>query len=204
MNIYDILGKLLIMEEERKKKLRHRIFIFELLLIFFPINFWNFIILILILNILIIILVDKNHFIYNIFIGDEKKALNEISSYSLTVEQENSLMKFYFPYLRGSYEEIETAFHQKINQIFSLAYIKELYNYSALIRNFSFKKKLTEEEILMLSKIYIALFHEINLIKKYKLSIDLRKEVEEIFSGKIEGIKKIENINFDEIIEWEV
>ena len=56
----------------------------------------------------------------------------------------------------------------------------------------------------MLSKIYIALFHEINLIKKYKLSIDLRKEVEEIFSGKIEGIKKIENINFDEIIEWEV
>ena len=180
MNIYDILGKLLIMEEERKKKLRHRIFIFELLLIFFPINFWNFIILILILNILIIILVDKNHFIYNIFIGDEKKAL------------------------RVSYEEIETTFHQKINQIFSLVYIKELYNYSALIRNFSFKKKLTEEEILMLSKIYIALFHEINLIKKYKLSIDLRKEVEEIFSGKIEGIKKIENINFDEIIEWEV
>jgi hypothetical protein len=208
MNIYDILEDLNEIREEADNRRKNTVYLTSLFLLFvINLPFWLYIFALLGWIFAFYQLSDLNSFFYRIFFRDEKIVLKKISSYELSTEQENALMRFYFPYLDGNYKTLEEEFDVTINTFEAVrGYGSDLYIFSRTFLEYFGKDKISEKEAELLARICISLMFKdkIKIIKKYKVPLKLEIFLKEIFEKPVAPVpKNLKDRDYKKLIEWE-
>ena len=207
MNIYDIIEDLNEIREKSDNRRKNTVYFTSLiLLIFIDLPFLLYVFALIIWIFALYQLSGSNSFFYRIFFRDEKDVLQKISSYELPEEQENALMKFYFPYLDGDYETLKKEFDVSINTFeASYGHGSKIYRFASMFQEHFGAENLSAEEAKLLGKICISVIfkNKLKLIKKYKVPLEMKKYLDKIFDEPIEPVPKGLNKEYEKIIEWE-
>ena len=205
LNIYDIIEDLNEIREKADNRRKNTVYLTSLiLLIFIDLPFLLYVFALLIWIFALYQMSSINSFFYRIFFRDEKDVLQKISSYELTKEQENALMKFYFPYLDGDYKTLEKEFGVTIN-VFEATYGhgSKIYRFASTFQEHFGADNLSAEEAKLLGKICISVIFadKLKLIKKYKVPLNMKKYLVQIFEEPVEPVPKNLNKEYEKIIE---
>ena len=208
MNIYDILEDFNLIREEADNRRKNTVYLISLILLFaVRMPFWAYVFILIGWIFAFYWISDFNSFFYRIFFRDEKIVLNKIHSYRLSKEQEDALMKFYFPYLDGNYETLEREFDVKINTFEAVrGYGSDLYIFSQKFLEYFGEDKLSKNEAELLARVLISLIfkNKIKIIKKYKVPLKMESFLKEILEKPVAPVpKNLEDKNYEKLIEWE-
>ena len=208
MNIYDILEDFNLIREEADNRRKNTVYLISLILLFaVRMPFWTYVFILIGWIFAFYWISDFNSFFYRIFFRDEKIVLNKIHSYGLSKEQEDALMKFYFPYLDGNYKTLEREFNVTINTFEAVrGYGSDLYIFSQKFLEYFGEDKLSKNEAELLARIFISLVfkNKIRIIKKYKVPIRMKSFLKEILEKPVAPVpKNLEDKNYEKLIEWE-
>ena len=208
MNIYDILEDFNLIREEADNRRKNTVYLISLILLFaVRMPFWTYVFILIAWIFAFYWISDFNSFFYRIFFRDEKIVLNKIRSYGLSKEQENALMKFYFPYLDVSYKTLEREFDVTINTFEAVrGYGSDLYIFSQKFLEYFGEDKLSKNEAELLARVLISLIfkNKIKIIKKYKVPLKMESFLKEILEKPVAPVpKNLEDKNYEKLIEWE-
>lgn len=208
MNIYDILEDFNLIREEADNRRKNTVYLISLILLFaVRMPFWTYAFILIGWIFAFYWISDFNSFFYRIFFRDEKIVLNKIRSYGLSKEQEDALMKFYFPYLDGNYETLEREFNVTINTFEAVrGYGSDLYIFSQKFLEYFGEDKLSKDEAELLARVFISLMfkNKIRIIKKYKVPLKMKNFFKEILEKPVAPVpKNLKDKNYENLIEWE-
>lgn len=208
MNIYDILEDFNLIREEADNRRKNTVYLISLILLFaVRMPFWTYVFILIAWIFAFYWISDFNSFFYRIFFRDEKIVLNKIRSYGLSKEQEDALMKFYFPYLDGNYETLEREFNVTINTFEAVrGYGSDLYIFSQKFLEYFGEDKLSKDEAELLARVFISLMfkNKIRIIKKYKVPLKMKNFFKEILEKPVAPVpKNLKDKNYENLIEWE-
>lgn len=208
MNIYDILEDFNLIREEADNRRKNTVYLISLILLFaVHMPFWTYVFILIGWIFAFYWISDFNSFFYRIFFRDEKIVLNKIRSYGLSKEQEDALMKFYFPYLDGNYETLEREFNVTINTFEAVrGYGSDLYIFSQKFLEYFGEDKLSKDEAELLARVFISLMfkNKIRIIKKYKVPLKMKNFFKEILEKPVAPVpKNLKDKNYENLIEWE-
>lgn len=208
MNIYDILEDFNLIREEADNRRKNTVYLISLILLFaVRMPFWTYVFILIGWIFAFYWISDFNSFFYRIFFRDEKIVLNKIRSYGLSKEQEDALMKFYFPYLDGNYETLEREFNVTINTFEAVrGYGSDLYIFSQKFLEYFGEDKLSKDEAELLARVFISLMfkNKIRIIKKYKVPLKMKNFFKEILEKPVAPVpKNLKDKNYENLIEWE-
>lgn len=208
MNIYDILEDFNMIREEADNRRKNTVYLISLILLFaVRMPFWAYVFILIGWIFAFYWISDSNSFFYRIFFRDEKIVLNKIRSYGLSKEQEDALMKFYFPYLDGNYETLEREFNVTINTFEAVrGYGSDLYIFSQKFLEYFGEDKLSKDEAELLARVFISLMfkNKIRIIKKYKVPLKMKNFFKEILEKPVAPVpKNLKDKNYENLIEWE-